>query len=350
MDRKRSLAFVVLRNVVLFIVSFLIVSSFISWAQWSTTKYHLEDTYVNMLKLIREDPHLQSEANKSGMTYEEYAWYLTYRTLNVKPSFISSMKMYYLEIWKIMWNGLDTWGSPWTYVRNTVVIFILAAGTVFVIGLYLGLRAGYNGGKLDQVVSILAPFFSAIPSWFVGALLFLLFWNVGYLPDFQIRLQEAIARGRVGATVYLAAYLGPIITVFISMVFEYAFMVRNLISQEKREPYIIADKAKGIPEGRIQRKVLRAVLPPFLTYTTYNFLEILTAVLVVEIVFDVKGIGYLLLVSFRVVYEPPGGIYLHFYPQLLMFVSLTIMLLHFFVSTVLEWFYINIDPRLSEGM
>ena len=349
MGGGRSIMHIVLRNTALFLAVFLITSSIIAWAQWSTTRYQLEDSYVSMLRLIQRTPSLQERANQSGMTYEEYAWYLTYKSLNIRPGFRETMETYFREVWDMMENGLGKWGSAWDFVKNTLAIFLMAEVAILLLGLYLGLRAGYNGGRTEKLVSTLAPFVSAIPSWFIGAILFLILWDIGYTPDFQMRLQDAATHGQVSAGTYLLAYLGPALTVFLAMVFEYAFIVKNLVAQEKVENHVLADRAKGLPDGRIRRKVLKTALPQFLTYTTYNLLDVLTAVFVVEIIFNVKGMGYLLLASFRVVYKPPHGIYLYIYPQLLIFVSLVMLALYFTTSVVFEGLYTHLDPRISRG-
>ncbi|WP_297519596.1 ABC transporter permease subunit [Thermococcus sp.] len=349
MGGGRSLLYIILRNAALFLTAFLITSTVITWAQWSTTHYQLQDTYLSMLRFIQTTPSLQERANQSGMTYEEYAWYLTYRSLNIRPGFIETMKTYFRQAWDIMEHGLGKWGSAWAYVRNTFAIFLLAEAGILLLGLYLGLRAGYNGGKTERLVSALAPFLSAIPSWFIGAILFLILWDLGYTPDFQMRLQDASTHGGINAGTYLLAYLGPALAVFLVMVFEYAFIVKNLIAQERISDHVLADRAKGLPDGKIRRKVLKTALAQFLAYTTYNLLEVLTAVFVVEIIFNVRGMGYLLLASFRVVYKPPQGIDIYLYPQLLIFVSLVMLALYFVVSTVMEGIYVRLDPRVSRG-
>ncbi len=291
MGGGRSLLYIILRNAALFLTAFLITSTVIAWAQRSTTHYQLQDTYLSMLKFIQTTPSLQERANQSGMAYEEYAWYLTYRSLNIRPGFIETMKTYFRQVWDIMEHGLGKWGSAWAYVRNTFAIFLLAETGILLLGLYLGLRAGYNGGKTERLVSALAPFLSAIPSWFIGAILFLILWDIGYTPDFQMRLQDASTHGGVNAGTYLLAYLGSVLAVFLAIVFEYAFIVKNLIAQERISDHVLADRAKGLPDGKIRRKVLKTALAQFLTYTTYNLLEVLTAVFVVEIIFNVRGMA-----------------------------------------------------------
>lgn len=340
---------IALRNLSLFLVAFLITSSIIAWAQWSTTRYQLEDSYVSMLKLIERTPGLQERAKESGMSYEEYAWYLVYKSLNIRPGYFETLKVYYGYVWDAVRGKTERWGNLWDYVKNTTSIFLLAEVSTLIAGLYLGLKAGYNGKKVEKLVSTLAPFLSAIPSWFIGAILFLILWDLGYTPDFQMRMQQASINGSSDWSTYFLAYLPPALTVFLSMVFEYAFIVKNLVAQERIANHVIADRAKGLPDGRIRRKILKTALPQFLTYTTYNLLEVLTAVLVVEIIFNVRGMGYLLLSSFKVVYKPPDGIYLYLYPQLLIFVSLIMLSLYFIVSTVLEGVYSHLDPRKSGG-
>jgi len=349
MARKGIVMRLILKNLALFLVAFLITASAITWGQWSTKRYQMHDTYYSMLKNIEKNPTLQEEAKKMGMSYKEYAWYLTYKTLDIRPSYLETIKGYFKDLGNIIEGKTKRWGNLWKYARNTLVIFVIAETAVLLAGLYLGVRAGYNGGKMEKVISVVTPFVSAIPSWFIGTLVFLSMWDMGYNPDFQMRIQEASVKNSLSTTTYLLAYIPPVIVVFLTMVFEYAFIVMNLVANEKTEDHITADIAKGLPDGKIRRKILKTAISKFLTYTTYNMLEAITTVLVIELVFEVKGMGYLLRESFFVAYKPPDGIFLYMYPQLLMFVSLVIMGMYFITSSILETVYLQLDPRISRG-
>ncbi len=338
----------ILKNITLFLVVFLLLSSLITLGQLRLKRGEIDDTYAKMLKLIQGTPSLQEKARSMGMNESEYAWYLTYKILNVKPTFWESFKYYFKGTVRIFEVKETTkgWGITF-YLQNTFSILIIAEAMILIFGLYLGLRAGYNGGLTEKLVSTLAPFFSAIPAWFLGTMILLVLWSLGHSPSFWINIQQASASGNLNALTYVKYYLPPAFTLFLAMVWEYAFSISTFIKEEKESYHVVADVTKGLPDGRIRKKLLRVALPSFLTYTTYNFVDMLMSLLVVELVFDVPGLGYLLASSFRVIHKEPDGVYLIYHPQLIFFVSLVILLLYTLNSILMEGLYIYLDPRIS---
>ncbi|WP_457751470.1 ABC transporter permease subunit [Thermococcus sp.] len=155
-----------------------------------------------------------------------------------------------------------------------------------------------------------------------------------------MNIQQAAANNTLNTMTYLKYYLPPAFTLFLAMVWEYAFTISTFIQEEKEEYHVVADKAKGLPDGRIKKKLLRVALPSFLTYTTYNFIDMLMNLLVVELVFSVPGLGYLLVASFKVIHKGPDGIYLLYRPQLIFFVSFVILFLYTINSILMEGLYI----------
>ena len=349
MNRKgRMYLKMILKNILLFFIVFLLLASLITLGQIRIKKEEAEYTYVSILKYIQTNPQLQEQAKEMGMNNSQYAWYLTYKVLNVKPTFWESFKYYFkgaIDIFKAKQTN-RYWGTAF-YLKNTFSILIIAEVMILIFGLYLGLRAGYNGGIAEKLVSTLAPFFSAIPAWFVGAILVLILWSTGHSPIFWMNIQQAAANNTLNAMTYIKYYLPPAFTLFLAMVWEYAFTISTFIREEKGEYHVVADKAKGLPDGRIRKKLLRVALPSFLTYTTYNFIDILMNLLVVELVFSVPGLGYLLVACFRVIHKGPNGIYLLYRPQLIFFVSFVILLLYTINSILMEGLYIYLDPRAS---
>jgi len=223
---------------------------------------------------------------------------------------------------------------------------------IFVFGLYWGLRAGYRGGLWDKILSGLAPLFSGIPAWF-WALLFVWTlwwkWNIGDI-SYTNSLMRARAYGGIGVLTYLNALLLPVIALTFSNVVVYAFNVRNLVKKEAFEEYFFIDILKGLPDRRIMRKLLRTVLPSFLTFTSYNFLNLMMSAMAVEKLFDVPGIGKVLADSVEVIYLPnefgePKIPYLHFDGPSIFFVAFVMAMFYFLNSTVLEALYIHLDPR-----
>ncbi|WP_052696192.1 ABC transporter permease subunit [Palaeococcus ferrophilus] len=261
------------------------------------------------------------------------------------------MKRLFEEVGDIVEHLGDEWGHAqpgYMFIVKSLIILALTELFILTAGLYLGLRAGYNGGLLDRAVSGLAPIFSAIPSWFI-AILFLFFfaWKSSFLPlDFERYIMDVRLEGGSVPRAYLVGLLLPVLTLVVAMIWEYAFNVRNLVRYESQSEHVLYDRARGLPDRRIMRKLLRTALPSFLTYTTYNFLEILTSVLVVEVIFDVNGIGKLLWWSFRVL-KDVSGVNFVYYAGGIYFISILMMLLYFVNAVIMESLYIRLDPRVG---
>ncbi|NJE54525.1 ABC transporter permease [Thermococcus sp. 21S9] len=353
MGRKGQAWRVILRNTGLFVIATIIFLTLVTTAQWSVTKYQMKDRFVSNLRFIQEEKaRFEAEMQKLGMNETEYAWYLTYKQLNIKPTFTGTLEYYARTAFSIFGKsgrGLLGGGfshSIWYYLRNTVVILLIVELTVIGLGTYLGLKAGYNGGKLDTLVSTLAQLFSAVPVWFIGALVFLLAWRFSIVPDFTMRVQLAVTDTMGKASAYIVGFLLPAITMVLASIWEYAYTLRNIVVGERKSDYITYDRARGLPEGRIRKKLLRVVFPSFLTYTTYNFMDILMSVLVVEVVFDVPGLGYVLLNSFKAINKPPHGVDYYYYPQAIFAVGFFMILLYYINSLLADLLYVYLDPRV----
>jgi len=234
----------------------------------------------------------------------------------------------------------------------SLTILIMTTSIIFIFGLYWGLKAGYKGGLWDRLLSTIAPIFSGIPAWF-WALLFVwtLWWNysIGDI-SYTNSIMRAKAQGEVTTLTHLHALFLPVIALTFSNVVVYAFNVRNLVKKESFEEYFFIDILKGLPERRVMKKLLRTVLPSFLTFTSYNFLNLMMSGMAVEKLFDVPGIGRLLADSVEVVYLPnefnEAKIpYLHFNGSSIFFVAFVMAVFYFLNSTILEAIYLYLDPR-----
>jgi len=338
----------VLKNILLFVIAFMIISSVVTLGKMRLEKKELQKEYFFFLTKIQKNPAMMEQARALGMNESQYAWYLAYRRLDIKPTFKESLRYYLGDTRKMLGlhGRVGSW-STWFFLRNSFSIIAITGALTLTVGLYLGLKAGYDGGILEKAVSTMAMFFSAIPAWFIGALIFLEMWNTGHIPSFWMNFQHLCVQGESGWIHVVKYYIPPAVTLFLVTVWEYAFIVSTMIKGEKGSYHVLADVSKGLPDGRIQRKLLRVVLPSFMTYTTYNFIDVLMNLLVIEIVFGVPGLGYLLRWSFRVVPKEPKGVFIYYTPQLVIFVSLVILLMYTVNSILMEGLYIYLDPRVS---
>ncbi len=116
-------------------------------------------------------------------------------------------------------------------------------------------------------------------------------------------------------------------------------MVRTSVLDVMEQPYVLAARARGIPESRvIVRHVLRNALIPVVTVLGLQFAALLSGAIVTEKVFARPGLGTLLL----------EGIAVRDY-AIVQGTTLIIGFVYVAVNLVVDLLYLAIDPRLARS-
>lgn len=201
--------------------------------------------------------------------------------------------------------------------------FVLAALVGIPAGIIAALR---RGGLLDRAVMACAVFGFALPNFFLGILLILLFsltWQV--LPS-----------SGSGTLLHLVM---PAITLATFTAGTLARFTRSAMLEVLDRPYMRAAAAKGVPGWR---RVLFHALPnaaiPIVTVIGLNLGQLVAGAVVVETVFAWPGVGRLLVVavSQRDLAVVQG---------LVLVIAVTMILANLLVDLL----YGLLDPRIREG-
>jgi peptide/nickel transport system permease protein len=183
---------------------------------------------------------------------------------------------------------------PWTLglVGITTVL-------AFLLGSLIGVVAGWRrGGRLD---SLLPPVFvvtSALPYFWVGLLLILVFsvWTGGLLPsdfNYDTGLQPSFSPGFVGNV--LAHAVLPGATILIASIGGWILTMRNNMITTLAEDYVRMGRAKGLSDRRIMTAYgARNALLPNLSGFAMSLGFVISGAILVEYVFNYPGLGYLL--------------------------------------------------------
>ncbi len=183
---------------------------------------------------------------------------------------------------------------PWTVglVGITTVI-------AFLIGSLVGVVAGWRrGGTLD---SILPPIFvvtSALPYFWVGLLLILVFsvWTNGFLPsdfNYDNSLQPAFSVTFIGSVLQHAVL--PAATILITSVGGWILTMRNNMITTLAEDYVRMGRAKGLSNWRVMTSYAgRNAFLPNLSGFAMSLGFVISGSILVEYVFNYPGLGYLL--------------------------------------------------------
>ena len=183
---------------------------------------------------------------------------------------------------------------PWT-LGLVGVTTVLA----FLLGSLIGTVAGWRrGGRLD---SLLPPAFvvtSALPYFWVGLLLILVFsvWTGGVLPsdfNYDSGMQPAFTPAYVFSVASHA--LLPAATILITSIGGWILTMRNNMITTLAEDYVRMGRAKGLSDRRIMTAyAARNAMLPNLAGFAMSLGFVIAGAILVEYVFNYPGLGYLL--------------------------------------------------------
>jgi peptide/nickel transport system permease protein len=154
----------------------------------------------------------------------------------------------------------------------------------FVVGLPLGLYAGYRRGKVvDRIASLLAVLGQAAPTFWIGILAILVL---------AVHLELLPAGGRGG----ISHLILPAVTMAWASVAGVTRLMRSSVLETLESDYIRLCRVKGMSESRVLWKhALRNAALPVLTFGGVVTAGMMTGSVVTEAVFVWPGIGRLLL-------------------------------------------------------
>ncbi|GAA0620865.1 ABC transporter permease [Sporichthya brevicatena] len=146
--------------------------------------------------------------------------------------------------------GCDVYARTIYGARASVVVGVLAAAMVFVVGVTLGMIAGYFGGFVDTVISRTADVFYGIP-FILGAIIVLISLPTGSDTAFWIPVMKVV----LALTVLVWPAMGR--------------LMRSSVLQIKQADYVAAARALGASSPRILRThVLPNAVQPAIVYAT----------------------------------------------------------------------------------
>lgn len=212
-------------------------------------------------------------------------------------------------------------------VPATLALGLTAYLAAVLIGVPAGIAAALRRGRaLDRAVMAFAVFGFALPNFFLGILLILLF---------SLSLQVLPSSGS-GTAWHLVM---PVITLGTFTAGTLARFTRSAMLEVIERPYMRAAAAKGAPAWR---RVLLHALPnaaiPVVTVMGLNLGQLIAGAIVVETVFAWPGVGRLLVtaVSSRDLAVVQG---------LVLVIAATMVL----ANLAVDLLYGVLDPRIREG-
>jgi peptide/nickel transport system permease protein len=219
-----------------------------------------------------------------------WAQYLAYLHNTVTGNFGTSLTYFPLSV-----SSQIAQAVPWT-LGLVGVATVLA----FVIGTLVGTVAGWRrGGKIDSIVPPVFVVGSALPYFWVGMILILVFsvWTNGALPNdgaYDINLTPGFSLPFIGNVLQHA--LLPALTILIISIGGWILTMRNNMVTVLAEDYVRMGRAKGLSSQRIMYQyAARNAMLPNLAGFAMSLGFVVAGAILVEYVFNYPGLGYMLL-------------------------------------------------------
>ncbi|WP_309114322.1 ABC transporter permease [Saccharothrix sp.] len=210
-----------------------------------------------------------------------------------------------------------------------VVATVLAAVVGVAVGIVCGLRPG---GLLDRGLKLASVVLFALPGFWVS--LVLVTW-------FAIELKWFPAIGYVSPdqsmTGWLRSITLPAVSLALGAIVMVAEQLRNGFLQVAGQDFVRTLRARGLSDRRVTAHVLRNASPAALTVLALLFVGLLGGAIVVEIVFNLPGIGSLTQSASQI-----GDI-----PVLLGLTAVTVVfvvIVNFLLDLVLGW----VNPKVRD--
>ena len=200
-----------------------------------------------------------------------------------------------------------------------------------IVSISLGVIAAVNQGKaIDKLIVSLTVVIFSVPIFFLG-LLSILFLSKN-VPDYSYT-------GAINTPgEYVSRLFVPVIIMTIGGVALLTKVTRQAMITQLKSDYVIALRARGIPEWRIVTKhALKNSLIPIITISGIQFGAMLAGAVMVENLFSLNGIGKLMVQGVSV-----GDV------SVIQAVSLIIIAGFLLSNLAVEILYVVIDPRVKE--
>ncbi|WP_164658703.1 ABC transporter permease [Tropicibacter sp. Alg240-R139] len=182
-------------------------------------------------------------------------------------------------------------------IGPTILLVITAQLLSIVLGVFLGVIAARKpNGPMSAFVSIFATIGYAVPVFWTGIMLIILFASV--VPIFPVEGMQSVKLRDAGFFVraldVLHHLILPAFTLAIIYLAQYARLSRASMLEVLGSDYIRTARAKGASEGSVLFKhALRNAALPILTVAGLQFGNLISGALLVETVFNWPGMGRL---------------------------------------------------------
>jgi len=249
-------------------------------------------------------------------------------------------------------RGQDISSIIMDYLSYTILLFTTSAILYSFLAILLGLKVAQNiGSKVDKTVTVLGATFSSIPVWWAGLIFLVIFYGtLGWYPRPSPTFPHIQRVGYFGYLRELLIKLSlPLFTIVLVKFGGNLWISRNIVTNILDDDYIMAARAKGVPEKKvIYGHTLKTAAPPITTTVILAILTSLGGCLIAEIIFSWPGIGYLLRRAIHepLATEPESGVFENQLIAVITFVLVVVSMIGLYITDIICGI---LDPRVEIG-
>lgn len=213
----------------------------------------------------------------------------------------------------------------------TVTLATVATLTSAVLGVGLGVLAVLAGGRFDRVQRTITSIGMAIPNFWIGLILVVIFavWFRLLPSSGWVAFSEAPGE-------WAKRLILPVVAISIPAVASLSRQMRAAFSDVLRRDFVRSLQASGVPTRKIVLKHgLRNASIPIITVIGLQFVALVSGAVIIEQVFTLPGIGQLVIgaVHNRDIPVVQGG---------LLYITVLVLLINLFLDLAYGW----LDPRV----
>jgi peptide/nickel transport system permease protein len=181
------------------------------------------------------------------------------------------------------YRGRDVFWKSFFGIRTALKVGFIGSAFAAFLGTFLGVIAGYYGGKTDNIVVWIYSVFASIPT-LLFILAFALLLRKGFLSDSLASLFETVSRTFNTDPGMMALYLGIGLTGWVSL----CRVARGEAMRLKNSGYIQASHALGFNSFRI---IIRHLLPNIFHIVIIYFTMRFAYAVMTEVIVSYLGLG-----------------------------------------------------------
>jgi peptide/nickel transport system permease protein len=235
---------------------------------------------------------------------------------------------------------VHVWTIIQYYLPYTLSLALPVLLVSFFLGNWIGARAAYLKGKLNETSYFSLVFANQLPPFWLGLVIIFLYVVLFHsIPPIGAATQGVIPSLSINYFMdLLAHWILPFLTLLIVYVGAWATGMRSMVTHEMDAGYVRYGEQLGFKKSKLMSYTQRNAILPQLTGLNMVFNGIIGQTLVIEIVFGWPGLGLLLY----------NAVFNYDYPLIFgcFLVIIIIIVLGNFLIDILYGF---IDPRIRTG-